>query len=403
MRARRIDSSVISCSALILILMTVLLAPTGCAGGPEPTSNDTSAPAPAVEQPRQNDVIETESQERELGPERQGQAAPLPSLGAIEAIVLAELPPKRTPVLFENAPIVRIESGSVFVLSTAGENETDYAELSRISRAYDPNAEAVPLFVEKFALADGSLALAQTVGLGTAQAIGPFQVFSLREDGSGPFCAALAVYTQTGTESRWSIFPNDEEPVRFNLENSGRITTEVRDITSNGILDVVETRREPEAGFGFETYLTLYQWNGEDLVETDVMPVVRTLNRFLERANGFIENERWNDLVQFVLHPTARQQLSEAGRSAADMVRAVFRVQEAENAPENPYGFLEDGGAVANVFAPQILENPFQQARRFRHDLRIVAEDGANYIVSALVELSPNPFREPVFTFAVWE
>lgn len=362
----------------------------------EPETSGVERPSGA-----QQHAVEKE-QEIETG---RGQPAELPDLGVIETAVSATIPPGRAPVEFEGAPLLRInadsELPSVFALSTEPGAETQYAELSRISRAYEAEAAEVEFFVDAFAYRDGAFALRHSVSLGQAKAIGTFRAFGLGDQTENPLVIALEVYSTTGTQVRWAIFSPGTQPVRFDLEDSGRVTARLEDVDHDGVLEVIKTRREAEAGVGFETYLELYEWDGESMVQAEVTTVVRALNRFLSRAAVHLSNERWQAFIDHATDTSLRERFAAAGLTETEVVRALLRVSDAP--ADSQYGFLSAGREIDEVFNPQILESPFQQSDRFRHDIRIVMRDGSSYIVSVTVAISPNPFTEPVFTLRPWE
>lgn len=396
--------------AIYIGLALILL---GCATGTQ--TNGRGEPeqvrAAAQEEPgRREPVRESEHSEPtgDVDPEAFGEHDLLPSKETLVSEVVDLIPLERAPILSGDGPLLRVQDTVrpylVFVLATSEPApRVDYEELSRLARAYDPEVAPVDLVVEVFQPAAGKLRRAHSVALGEAKAIGEFRIFPLDASEGPPWCASLEVYTSDGTEVRWALVPREGQPTTFVLERSSRVTSEARDVDDDGILDVVKTLRAAEAGVGYETYMSLYQWNGRAMVETDTVTIVRATNLFLDRALDLIRNSRWE---QFVRHSLTQEELDRrraAGWDTIDIARALLAAQNSAGDGAEPYPFLDPDNDVTEVFAAPILENPFGRQRRFRHDFRLVCCGGLTYIVSLRVQLSANPFEDRIVTLVPWE
>jgi hypothetical protein len=400
-------------------LVCVACALVGC------VSTETAAPTtpshareePAV--PTEEKVVEesTAEQETVVTPRPAQGESDLPSLSEIAEQVSGRISPNRRAVADEGLPLVRIQDRvdppRVYALTSeavntqAGTAETedpvDYNELKEYSRIYDPEATEFSFFVEAFAAEGGELTLIRSVSLGTAKAIGDFRLFYLQPEQAVPTCLSLETYAAERTEVRWVIFDKDGTASRFDLENSGQATSKVVDLDDDGVLDVVKTQREPEAGLGFETYLSLHQWNGNQMVETDTVALVRSVNLFLDRALEHVERSRWEQFVAHVLDPTDRERWRASGLGNHEIIRMLLRVHVIQGRKSEPYRFLESGQSITEVFAAPVLENPFGDEGYFQHDIRLACCESDVFVLSARVKLSGDPFDKPIATFVAWE
>ncbi|MEE8442078.1 MAG: hypothetical protein V3S41_10165, partial [Spirochaetia bacterium] len=160
---------------------------------------------------------------------------------------------------------------------------TDLAGLratSRLFRSGDPN----PLFViETYFAGDEAV---QTVELGRKPALGGMELLHLSQGSAFPVAIAVKMRSAAGVENNLLIYSPGGMIRRLQLQETARERYQLADLDQNGTVDIVVTRRLPEAGRGYETFVELLTLDGNHYLSHSSFGLVRELQGFLDAAAG---------------------------------------------------------------------------------------------------------------------
>ena len=86
--------------------------------------------------------------------------------------------------------------------------------------------------------------------------------------------------------------------------------------------------------------------------------------------------------------------------SHLDWLQKIFRSVPGSNSEKDE---LEDCEKIRSILFPQIFENPYSPRdstlRICNINVRFICSDGYSYIRTARIQMNPNPFRKPQFSF----
>jgi len=124
-------------------------------------------------------------------------------------------------------------------------------ETSRLFRTASPN----PFFVLETFFAGRETV--QTVELGRKPALGGIELLQLSEASPFPVAISVEMRGAAGSENNLLIYSPGGMIRRLQLQETPRERYQLADLDQNGTVDIVVTRRLPEAGRGYETFLEL--------------------------------------------------------------------------------------------------------------------------------------------------
>jgi len=260
-------------------------------------------------------------------------------------------------------------------------------ETSRLFRTPTPS----PFFVLETFFA-GREAV-QTVELGRKPALGGIELLHLSEGSPFPVAISVEMRGAAGSENNLLIYSPSGMIQRLQLQETPRERYQLADLDQNGTVDIVVTRRLPEAGRGYETFLELLILDDNSYVSAASFGLVRELQEFLRTAADHIAGGGWDALEQMV----------RADGGDGDILSRAFQVvPDEEEMEESVFDYAETGVSVTAVVFPVILENPFPYpylGTQFTVAFRVECCDGYPHVFSAIVELSDYPFDEYPFAF----
>lgn len=245
-----------------------------------------------------------------------------------------------------------------------------------------------PLFILETHLAGQEAIL--TVELGRRTVWTSLEILPLTEAPT-PLAVAVGFRNRAATTTELVVFQRDDVS-RFTLENSRNERGVLTEITSDGVLDIVTARRVPEAGRGYETFLELYELRPDGYARTASLPVVRTVNAFLDAAALEMEQEAWKPLRDRVEGPAQNGLLGAAFAGVADD----------DQVADTRFDYPETGEDITAVTFPRLADNPFPSpyiGRAFRSVFRVECCDESPRFFEATVALDANPFDESVLAF----
>jgi hypothetical protein len=267
----------------------------------------------------------------------------------------------------------------------------DLRALRETERLFRTDAPT-PLFVLETYFA-GSEAV-QTVELGRRSALGGMELLPLTDAAMFPIAIAVKTRGATGGETNLLVYSPGGMIRRLELRETERERYQFTDLDADGALDIVVTRRLPEAGRGYETFVELWTLAGNGYASLESFGLVRELQRFLGVAGNHIVAGQW-DAVASLVQPD--------GADSATILSRVFTgVAADEEMEESVFDYPETGAPVSAVVFPGIRENPIPYpylGAQITLVFRVECCDAPPRFFSAIIRLSENPFSEPRFLF----
>jgi hypothetical protein len=159
-----------------------------------------------------------------------------------------------------------------------------------------------------------------------------------------PYCVSSSFQTAEGKERIWVIFSRYNKFSTFTISDTVSEHTVLRDINSNGVLDVVRWSQIFEEGTGYETFLTWYRWNGLKYVQHESANVVRSLNSFLSQAGRLLQAGLWEEAFSHMMSPADYRRYRDEGYDYSELFELLFTGEAAaESAADGGSAGPEDG------------------------------------------------------------
>ena len=328
---------------------------------------------------------------------------------AIEHIILDTIPGSFLPVTNDNGRIRIIYSDldqngyrDAFLLVVKNRENLDagFSNLSDVSYLLKNERQPVDFFLSVFLQLQGGMISMFRIPIGSSVVISDFGAVSIKEGFDLPLGINISFQTVKGTNREWIIFSSYNKFSLFSMAENISVYSDSYDIDGDNIIDIIDWEDGLEEGTGYETYLTWYRWNGREYREYLSTNIVRNLNGFLEQSGLYLSFEQTDDFFRHSLIPEDYRVYRNSGESYSDWLQKVFRPVPGSNSEKNE---LEDCGKIRSIVFPQILENPYSPGNKSLHicniNVRFVCSDGYSYIRTARIQMNPNPFRKPQFSF----
>lgn len=261
-------------------------------------------------------------------------------------------------------------------------------ETARLFRSEDPD----PLFILETYFAGGEAV--QTAELGRRPALGSVELLPLSDHESFP--VGVTVYTRgaNGGETNLLIYSPGGMIRRLELRETERERFQFSDLNHDGVLDIVVTRRLPEAGRGYETFVELWTISGNTYLLSGSFGLVRELRRFLDIAERHMLSGEW-DALGVLVDP-------DGADAATILSRAFPGIAEDEETEETTFDYAVTGAPVSAAVFPAMMENPMPYpflGTSIPLVFRVECCELVPRYYSAIIGLSENPFDEPRFRF----
>ena len=148
------------------------------------------------------------------------------------------------------------------------------------------------------------------------------------------------------------------------------------------------------SGRGYETFIEIHELGPDGFERTDSMPLVRTVNTFLEEAASAMERQQWVRVAGLVR--------SAPGTTVANTLAAAFVGVPDEEIPRTRFDYPTRAIQVRSVTFPRLADNPFPEpylGRSFRFVFRVESGERTPRFFEATIGLSENPFAERPLAF----
>jgi hypothetical protein len=258
------------------------------------------------------------------------------------------------------------------------------AELSDTKRLYAHGATE-PLFILEIYLAGQDAIL--TMELGRRAVWSGLELVPLGDAG---IAIEVRFRSRGGSNSELAVFHRGRLS-RLSLENTRNERGFLIDVDEDGVTDVLTARRVPEAGRGYETFLTLHTLQTGGFRQSDSLPLVRTVSDFLRAATEEMESGSWDELRRRV-----------AGDRNGVLAAAFTGVADEDIMAATRFDYDEREEPIVQVVFPRLADNPFPPpyvGESFRVVFRVECCDHPPRFFESTIGLDRNPFGGTAVAF----
>jgi hypothetical protein len=334
---------------------------------------------------------------------------PYLSDSSIEKIILNTIPGSFLPVTNDNGNIKIIYSDldqngykdAFFLVLKNRENlNSNYSKLSDLSNLLNEDQREVDFFLAVYLQLQCSMTSMYRIPIGSSDVISNFSIFPIKKGEIIPLGINISFQTLKGINSEWIIFSSYNKFSLFSMTENISSHSIVSDIDGDGILDIIGWEDGLEEGTGYETYLSWFKWNGKEYREYQSTTIVRNLNGFLEQARLYLSFKQIDEFLNYSLNLKNYNEIKKSEDSSFEWIDRVFRPVPGSESEED---YLKDCGKIHSIVFPQIFENPFSpigdSLKICNINVRFECSDGYTYIRTARIQMNPNPFAKPQFSF----
>lgn len=277
---------------------------------------------------------------------------------------------------------------AMLTVPAQGESRPTLAELSDRVRLFRAQTEPMEFRLEVFFQRDGALGPPSEVIFGRRVGLSGITLLELSTQESAPLAIRVDFLDPIATEEHLVVFRRDGSLSQMVLSASANERSTFLDVTRDGLLDLLISRRLPEAGRGFETYLDFFVLTDGSYELAASTNIVRNLQSFVATTQRLIEERRWTELLDHAGGPYGEQ-------SVEEQLRNLFAPISRGSEEPLEFVFAEEPLEIQEVVFPQIADNPFRApflGESIELTFRVSCCGWEDHLYSAVVELSANPF-----------
>ena len=272
---------------------------------------------------------------------------------------------------------------------------TNLAELSDRVRLYRQETQSVEFRMEVFYQRNGELGRAGELIFGRRMGIQGIELLNMGVDGDGAPAIKIVFLDPQATESHLVVFLPDGSVSQTILTATPNERAGFLDVTRDGLLDLLVTRRLPEAGRGFETYLEVHVLTDHGFELAASTNIVRNLQEFLAVTRSLIEERRWNELIEHAGGPFS-------DGSVHEQLLLMFSPVTMGDETPLPFVFAAEPLEIHEVVFPHVVDNPFSApylGSSIDLTFRVSCCDWEDHLYEVTIVLSPNPFYGRQYRF----
>ena len=281
-------------------------------------------------------------------------------------------------------------NGDVALLSVVS-SVTDSPSLQALSdraRLYDASVPPVLIAVE-VTLSQNTTP--RVVSLGARRVISDFQPIALSNTATG---VQVTFRSAVGTEYEIITVDRAGSPHRTSYAHTSNEFGYLSDLDDDGSTELIRSITSPEAGRGFETFLTrLTLQNGQFAMDGSVA-IVRSVREFLDLAAITLKASDWDRFVDLVAPHS----------SGASSLEGAFLPLAPES--DGVFDYRALGTAIDDVVFPIVRDNPLPipfLGRSFPILMRVDCCDRSPRYFQARIRFPENPFDGGALTFLTEE
>ena len=207
------------------------------------------------------------------------------------------------------------------------------------------------------------------------------------------------------------------------IKNTLSDSTRKDDIDDDGVIDLLRYEKIFVDGFGVETFITWYKFNGEKFLPVKTINIVKDLRSFLNESKLYLESKRIDLFIRKTVPPPVFKKLNLAKISSEKIMQRIFYPVKRESSYMIDINTMLSSSEDISFIFPEIFENPFRMDNdglfSFTTYVRVLlrnegialssdeeSEDPDNNLVNeeiyfVKIYMSNNPFEENRFFFFV--
>lgn len=200
------------------------------------------------------------------------------------------------------------------------------------------------------------------------------------------------------------------------IRNSLSDSTIKKDITGNGVIDLLRYEKVFVDGLGVETFITWYRFTGGRFLPVRTVNTVQGLRAFFIESKQHLEAKRVNRFIERTVPPPVLNRLNVARVSSEQIMQRIFYPVARDSSPLVDISTMLSSGEDINIIFPEIFENPFRMDSEgmysFTTYVRVLIRNGGirispdNVLVNeeiflVKIYMPRNPFVDNRFFFFV--
>jgi len=207
------------------------------------------------------------------------------------------------------------------------------------------------------------------------------------------------------------------------IKNTLSDSTRKEDIDDDGIIDLLRYEKVFVDGFGVETFITWYKFNGEKFLPVKTINTVKDLRAFLGESRLYLESKRIDLFIKKTVAPPILKKLNLAKISSEKILQRIFYPVKKESSDLIDITTMLSSNEDIGFIFPEIFENPFRMDNDglfsfttyvrvlLKNDGAIISSDDDSddtdnssvneEIYFVKIYMSNNPFEENRFFFFV--
>ena len=144
------------------------------------------------------------------------------------------------------------------------------------------------------------------------------------------------------------------------IKNSLSDSTRKEDIDDDGIIDLLRYEKIFVDGFGVETFITWYKFNGDKFLPVKKVNTVKSLRSFLNDSRLYLETKKIDLFIRKTVEPPVLKKLNLAKISSEKIMQRIFYPVKRESSYLVDINTMLSSSEDIGFIFPEIFENPFR-------------------------------------------
>jgi hypothetical protein len=137
-------------------------------------------------------------------------------------------------------------------------------------------------------------------------------------------------------------------------------STRKEDIDADGIIDLLRYEKIFVDGFGVETFITWYKFNGDKFLPVKKVNTVKSLRSFLNDSRLYLETKKIDLFIRKTVEPPVLKKLNLAKISSEKIMQRIFYPVKRESSYLVDINTMLSSSEDIGFIFPEIFENPFR-------------------------------------------
>lgn len=290
------------------------------------------------------------------------------------------------------------EDAFILTVGTTESEKASFSYLSDFSRLYNDEEEKLDLYLSAFFQINGKLISMYRIPIGRKTVLDGFDSFYINEKDKTGFTFTVSFHTEKGSEHKFITFSTYNKFSFFDIKETITKSIIIEDINDDNFIDIVSQEQILEEGTGYETFFTLYEWNGESFEEANTAIIVRRLKKFLTTISEYLMSANWEGFSNHAISSESLLSVVSQGLSYYDLFKLIFHLESEE---ENTYPDKDE--RILSVIFPEIFENPFirtdEEIYYYPLSVRLLYPGNKSRLYRSELRMNNNFFSSPQFYF----